>query len=185
MATRWTTTRIIWMMIVATILTFVMVLGTLLWSAYLSNRQAALDSVALAKGGLDEFASQVCGTDIASLQQPAELSLFIVEPDLPTAAWLAQPIPDNLEQQVRAAVQSSGTETVVEFFGLIEGEVHFFVAQIKYPNALLGKSLDPVTVAGLGATFLLSNLHLADMPVAHEARLPLIDGNGAIMGYLA
>jgi len=185
MVTRWTTTRIIWMMIVATILTFVMVLGTLLWSAYFSNRQAALDSVALAQNGLDELAAQVRNTDLSSLRQQAQPMLFVVEAKRPIEDWVGQEIPVHLEQQISAAQQFQGDGKSTSFYATLDGEVHYFALQSAFPTILLARQLDPETVGGLGATFLLSGLHLADMPVAHEARVALHDGTGATMGYLA
>ena len=184
MIARWTTTRIVWMMIVATILTFAMVIGTLLWSAFHSNREAALKSVDLVNGGLRDLAAEMRAFDLSTIAPPPQTSLYLLESDASNDVAAPIAITGDLAKKAADARSMQASNGEVTFYAIYLGEIHLFIIRENSPNILLARALNPETIGGMGATFRLDDLHLADMPLAAEARFAITDLDNSTLGYL-
>lgn len=185
MGHRWITVRVFWMTAIATALTFAMVLGTLIWTAYLSNRQAARDSIIMVRGGLETVASHLREKTLVSA--PETTSMFLIHDidNTETKDAIAEvPIPPALEQQIKQAIDNNAIAPKSEFYTLIDGKLHIIMIARAEPMSLLAQELDAETIAGIGAMFLLDDLRVSDLPIAREARLPIHTARGETLGYL-
>jgi len=160
MTPRWITAKVFWMTMLATSLTFAMVLGTLLWSAFLSNRQAALDSVVMVKGGIENIARQ--------LRQDRQTDQPLVLQD----------------DQVAAALRRNPDAQFARFYTLHKDTIYLVVVGRGPPQSVRTQPFDEKTVNGIGAMFLLNDLQISANPQDNQARLPLSDVNGVVISHL-
>jgi len=187
MSHRWITTKVSMMTMVATVLTFTMVFGTLVWTAFISNRQAARDSIMMVNGGLESMAAHLRNWTEQVGAADGQLTLFAAQEDgwdLTGISWRAVDIPEDILEQVQPSIANETLKSGDTFYAISDGQLHQFLVKLQGDIALAARPLDAGTVAGFGAMFLLDDLRVANQPTETDARLPLRDATGATMGYL-
>ena len=179
---RWITTKVLWLTLLATTMSFAMVVGTVLFTAYLSNRQAARDSIEMMKGGLADIALQLAQTDVSAAFGDRIPQILIVSPSgaQPVIVTQKRDAPPSMMRNPNAAPASKNNY----FFENIDGRTHVVAIVRGATNTYVAQPLTTSALTQLGKTFLVDDLQVSATPVDAKARLPLRDLHGSKSAFL-